>query len=163
MNGVNVLQNELNKLTDSELLEYYRLMKKVYDEGKRSVLIKMHGVDTKKLYHVVRLASQCEQILIEGDLDLEEKGRREQMKAIRYGSMTQEEIHEWFAAKEKQLEALYANSSLPHSPDEQAIKQLLIDCLEHHYGDLSRAFVNPDREKLMLNAIAEIIDRYRRG
>ncbi len=59
----------------------------------------------------------------------------------RPGTGTEEDITEHFSRKGKDLESLYLSSSLPHSPDETRNKQLLVDCLEEYYGDLSHALV----------------------
>jgi len=93
-----------------------------------------HGYSTKFAYHVVRLLSEIEMILVEGDLDLTRN--REQLKSIRRGEWKKEEIREYFNEKEKSLEEMYLSSSLQYKPNEKIIKQLLIDCLEHHYGSL---------------------------
>lgn len=93
-----------------------------------------HGYSTKFAYHVVRLIDEIEQILTEHDIDLTRN--REQLKAIRRGEWTKEEIREYFNTKEKQLEQAYLDSTLRHKPDEKAIKTLLLNCLEHHYGSL---------------------------
>jgi hypothetical protein len=104
---------------------------------RRAESIEQFGFDTKFAYHVVRLCLQCEQILATGDLNLERD--REIYKSIRRGEWTLEQIEAWFEEKEKSLETLYANSSLPHGPDEDKIKELLLQCLESHYGSLTDA------------------------
>lgn len=129
-------------------------------EGKRADLIKKHGFDVKFGYHVVRLLSEVEQILNEGDLDLQENGRREHMKAIRAGEVSKEHIEKWFSEKELQLEAAYSNSKLPHTPDEPRIKQLLLDCLEHQYGNLEKAVVVPDIHKHALQEMMAVLQKY---
>ena len=127
-------------------------------EGKRRELIEQHGYDVKFAYHVVRLLSEVEQILAEGTLDLQRN--REQLKAIRRGDWSLPQLEEYFAVKEQQLEALYHASPLPHAPDEPRIKQLLINCLEHHYGDLSKAVVKLDRADAALAEIKTVVDRH---
>jgi len=99
---------------------------------KRAASIAEHGYDLKFAYHIVRLLNEVEQILVEGDLDLQRN--REQLKDIRRGEWTIEQVERYFEEKERALEATYAASSLPHSPDEDAIKRLLMNCLEEHYG-----------------------------
>ncbi len=103
-----------------------------------------HGYSTKFAYHVVRLISEIEMILLEGDLDLTRN--REQLKAVRRGEWSKEQLREFFNHKEKQLEALYLSSSLRQKPDERAIRQLLLNCLEHHYGSLEGC-VAADKDK----------------
>jgi len=107
------------------------------EEGsKRQKLREKYGMDTKYLYHVVRLLSEAEQILETGNLELQEKGRREHMKAIRRGETNEQEIRKWASEKELQLEKLYHSSELPNKPNSERIKQLLLQCLEEHYGSL---------------------------
>jgi len=93
-----------------------------------------HGYSTKFAYHVVRLIDEVEQILTENDLDLTQN--REQLKAIRRGEWSLDKLTEYFENKEKKLEDLYISSKLQHKPDQNAIKTLLLNCIEHHYGSL---------------------------
>ena len=93
-----------------------------------------HGYSTKFAYHVVRLIDEVEQILTEGNIDLTRN--REQLKSIRRGEWEKDKITEYFEEKEKYLEKLYIDSKLQHKPDEKLIKNLLLSCLEHHYGSL---------------------------
>lgn len=128
-------------------------------EGKRKDSIEEFGFDVKFAYHVVRLIDEVEQILEGGDLEL---GRnREQLKAIRAGEWTEDQIRMYFSAKERDLEALYARSELRHGPDEPAIKALLISCLEEHYQTLEGAIVQPDAAVAALREIAAVMERHR--
>ena len=128
-------------------------------EGKRKELIEKYGYDVKFAYHVVRLLNECEQILIEHDLDLERN--REQLKDIRNGQWTMNQIEEYFYSKEKQLEELYIKSDLPHSPDEDKIKELLLNCLEEHFGTLDGAIVRDNNIGEMISELETLIRRYR--
>jgi predicted nucleotidyltransferase len=100
----------------------------------RSETIEKYGYDVKFAYHCVRLLNEVEIILVEQDLDIQRN--REQLKSIRKGEWTLEELESYFVNKEKALELAYANSKLPHGPDEEKIKSLLLACLEQHYGSL---------------------------
>ncbi len=124
--------------------------------SKRIDIVETFGWDVKFGYHLVRLLNECEMILTEGDLDL--LRNREQLKSIRRGEWTLKDIESYFTEKEKQLEKLYNESKLQHSPDERAIKQLLINCLEHHYGSLEKCIVNLDQNELALKQIKEIVN-----
>ena len=124
--------------------------------SKRKEDIEKYGFDIKYSYHIVRLISEIEQILLEGDLDLQRN--REQLKSIRRGEWKLEDILQFFDDKEKQLEKLYLESNvIPHKIREEEIKQLLIDCLEHHYGNLEKCIVLPDRYKIAINKIEDIL------
>lgn len=133
-------------------------MKTKEPKGKRKKIREEFGFDVKFGYHVVRLLSECEMILTEGDLDL--RRNKEHLKAIRRGDVSEEDIKKWFSDKEKQLETIYAESKLPWGPDEAKIKKLLLECLEHHYGNLSNCVVLPEAAKLALAEIRDVLDRY---
>lgn len=126
--------------------------------GKRKDLIEKMGFDTKYAYHLVRLSNEAEQILKDHDLDLR-KGN-EYLKAIRRGEVKEQDIYDWFSEKEKYLLKLYHESTLREYPDEAKVKQLLLDCLEHHYGSLEKCiYVEKDLEK-PLREIKAILEKY---
>ena len=127
--------------------------------GKRAELVETHGYDVKFAYHVVRLLLEVEQILVAADIDLERD--REQLKAIRRGEWTIEQLEQWAQDKEKALEALYHTSALPYGPDETKLKRHLVHCLEMHYGDLSSAVLQPDESIHLLRQIAALTEKYR--
>lgn len=112
--------------------------------GNRKDDYEKFGYSTKFAYHVVRLISEVEQILIEHDLDLTRN--REQLKAVRRGEWEIDKLTEYFEEKEKSLEKLYTDSKLQYKPDQNAIKSLLMNCLEHHYGSLDGCINASDDE-----------------
>ena len=126
--------------------------------SKRLGSVAEHGYDVKFAYHVVRLLNEVEQIMIEENIDLERS--REQLKSIRRGEWTLEEIQNWFAEKEKSLGNLYNTSKLRHSPDEEAIKNLLLNCLEEYYGSLDKCIINPDKATQALKDIQKVVEKY---
>ena len=130
--------------------------KSVETGSKRAALREKYGWDTKFLYHVVRLLSEAEQLLIECDLVLDEKGRREHMKAVRRGEVTPEDVRKWATSKEKDLETAYVNSKLPHTPRVSEIKSLLIQCLEIHYGNIP--VVKDDYHRNLLLQIQKLVE-----
>jgi len=151
------MSRKLEDLSTDELMA----LRKVFsgrDElaaGSRADAIVEHSMDVKFSYHVVRLLYEVEQIMLEGDLDLQR--HREHLKAIRRGDMSMDAIEEWMAAKEKDLEAVYHScKKIPHGPREAEIKQLLLECLEHHYGSLDACVITEDKAVASLRRIAEI-------
>lgn len=134
-------------------------LKNPKEGSKRAKNVEEYGWDVKFGYHVVRLCCQAEQILTEHDLDLQRN--REQLKAIRRGEMSLEDVQQWFSDKEKSLEKLYNESKLRHSPDEGAIKQLLLDCIEEHYGSLDACVVNVDKAVQGLREVSAVLERYK--
>ena len=127
--------------------------------GKRKEIREEFGFDVKFAYHVVRLLDECEQILMEGDIDL--RRNREHLKAIRRGEVSEQDIQNWAADKERQLEQQYHNSKLPEKPDEPKVRQLLLNCLEEHYGQLGDCVVEVDAAVQRLREINEILERSR--
>jgi len=123
-------------------------------KGKRKVMVDKYGLDLKFAYHVVRLLNECQMILDEYDLDLERN--REQLKSIRRGEWTLEQVKDYFGEKEKILEKSYSESKLPIGPDENAIKDLLLKCLEHHFGNLDKAVHVEGRHESALREISNI-------
>ena len=124
--------------------------------SKREASVKEYGFDVKFAYHVVRLVDEAEQLLMNGDVDLTKN--REQLKAIRRGEWKPDDIKNWFNDKEEKLSQLHANSHLPNKPDEAKIKELLLNCLEQHYGSLDKAIVIEDKAIVALRHIKEIVD-----
>jgi predicted nucleotidyltransferase len=130
-----------------------------HSNPKRAESIAKYGFDVKFAYHVVRLLNEVEQIMVEQDLDLQRNA--EQLKSIRRGEWTLEEIETYFQDKERSLEHVYATSTLPHSADEARIKQLLLDCLEHHYGNLSRVVSRDASAAQLVRDLDAVLARYR--
>lgn len=152
----------LSHLTGEELNVLLALIKRVYQEGhvsKRIHSVKKYGYDVKFGYNVVRLLNEVEQILIEGDLCLDRN--REQLKAIRRGEWKIEQIEEYFDQKERELESVYSASTLRYSPDEPKVKQLLLNCLEMHFGSLDKCIVKQGQIETLVSEIQAVIDQYR--
>ena len=136
------------------------LVKEPNIDSKRYEMVSKYGYDVKFAYHVVRLLGEVEQILLEGDLDLQRN--KEQLKAIRSGMWSLEEIQKYFYEKEKSLENLYQSNKLDYAPDEKKIKALLLRCLEEYYGSLENCVVSEETIIKALRDIAEIINNNRR-
>ncbi len=124
----------------------------------RAATIAQFGYDLKFAYHVVRLLDEVEQIMVEHDLDLERN--REQLKAIRRGEWTLEQIERHFEMKERALEQTYATSSLRHSPDEAGIKAVLLGCLEMHFGSLADAVRREPSVDRLIRDIQDVLARH---
>ena len=134
-------------------------MRTKHPEGGRKSMVEKFGYDIKFAYHVVRLLNEAEQILLEKDLDLERN--REQLKSIRRGEWTPDQIEQYFENKERHLESIYNNSDLRQSPDMDSLKELLLNCLEHHYGSLEKCVVHEDKAIKALKDIDLVLERIR--
>lgn len=128
-------------------------------EGKRKTLVDEFGYDVKFAYHVVRLLGEVEQLLLHHDMDLTRDA--EQLKAVRRGEWSLLKLEDYFAAKEADLERVYLASSLPDKADTRAIRQLLTDCLEQHFGSLAAIISQSSEAERTLDEIQRILARYR--
>lgn len=138
--------------------QLYKIETKSFEQNeKRKKEVEEFGYSLKFAYHVVRLMNEAEQILTSGDLVLDQN--KEQLKSIRRGEWTLDQIKEYFLTKEKQLEQLYVDSKLSYSPDEEAIKNLLLACLEEHYGSLDSCVRRLDKYENAIMEIKSIVGR----
>lgn len=149
----------LQELTDDELIQYYKLMKKTTSWRRKEITDK-HGEDVKYLYHILRLFDEVEQILLEGDLDLQRA--REPMKAIRRGEWSSDEVRRWAMEKEVALEKAYVDCKLPEKPPVEPLRQLLINCLEEHYGSLDNCIAEVGWAEQALKEIDSLLGKHRR-
>lgn len=147
-----------NYLDDTK--QFFKLRKKVFKSGKLSKridLIDKYGYDVKFLYHTVRLLLETEQILSTGDLILDRD--REIYKEIRRGGWSLEKGLEFFDKNDKYLEELYHKSSLRHVPDKDSIRNLLLECLEMHYGSLDKCITNLNKYEMAIRDIKQIVGK----
>lgn len=115
-----------------------------------------YGYDVKFGMNLIRLLHQAEQILQEGDIDLQR--HNEHLKAIRRGDFTKEEIIDFAKQKEKCLDKLYHESSLRHKPDVVAIKTLLLECLEQAYGGLDKIVYHQSKSDIIVEEIRKLVN-----
>ncbi len=55
---------------------------------------------------------------------------------------------------------MYTKSTLKHAPDEEPIKDLLMNCLEQHYGSLDAAVKREVPVERMISELRAVLDRY---
>lgn len=125
---------------DGTLLDFYKTVKEGKLTTKREEL-NLTGTDWKFVYHVVRLLLECTQILEEGDLEL--KRHSDFLKYIRKGGMSLNDLLSWVSEREKSLENIYNNSKLQAICEKEKIRELLLNCLEAHYGSLDKVVYIP--------------------
>lgn len=148
------------KLRGYAFSQLNKIFNKEYKNSpKRRADIEKYGFSVKEAFHTVRLMLEAEQILINGDLDLELN--REILKTIRAGRWNAEQVQSFFDDKERQIEKLFAESKLQKTANEAKIKELLLNCLEAHFGSLSSCIVKEDELKVALLKIDEIINEVR--
>lgn len=137
--------------------EMHKVVNRKYANGKRKDIVERLGYDPKSLYHCRRLIVQVEQILLHGTMDLQLD--REALKAIRRGDVSVQDVQSWYNEKESQLDKLYHESNaVPMVADETAIKGLLIDCLESHFGNLNNIVMkSDDTYQQVVNRIRDVM------
>ena len=105
-------------------------------EGNRAELAEKYGYDTKDASYCLRLIWELEEVLFEGDLHIDRFG--DEIIAVRNGKYKLHEVIDIFEKKSAEIEFRRRNSVIPYFPDENKIKDLLVDCLEEKYGSLSK-------------------------
>jgi hypothetical protein len=124
--------------------------------GKRKEKIDELKYCPKFSSHSIRLLLQAEDILINNDLDLEKNSQL--ILNIKKGLWKLDDIFELIQSKQKEIEKLIPNASLPNQSNEAEIKGLLMNCLEHHYGSLDKCIVKEDVYVNALKKIREQLD-----
>jgi len=115
--------------------------------------IQKHGYDTKFAYHLVRLLLEVEQILTEGDLQLDRHAT--QLRGIREGQWSLQQVKDFFAQKEADLEHVYnISTAVPYRPDEPSIKALLVEVLDLYFDSIPRT--ERDKTLAIKNALHDI-------
>jgi len=95
---------------------------------------------------------------MEHDLDLEKN--REQLKSIRRGEWSVDQIRKYFDEKEKALEKAYLESTLQHKPAIPEIKALLLNCLEQYFGSLDKMIKTDKNCAILINDIQDVLRKY---
>lgn len=132
--------------------------KETTTNSKRMALREKFGFDIKFGLHLVRLVLECAQILETGDLDMMRD--TEILKSIRRGEWTEPKIREWFETQEKYLDKLYTETkAVPDVVNEKAVRTLLLECLEEHYGSLKDIIIDESDNTKILREIKQLIGK----
>ena len=93
------------------------------------------GYDGKHAGHLVRLLRMGKEILTTGEV-IVKRPDAEELRAIRNGAWTYEELTKYTNSMERELNLLYESgkSPLPRSPDFNKLEQLCVDLIEEFYG-----------------------------
>lgn len=100
---------------------------------KRQELEAKFKYDTKHAMHLVRLINMGEEILTKGTLTVF-RPEREELKAIRNGAWSYDELLQFSDNIDKRFEDLEKKSTLPFSVNIKAIRTLLLGVLSEFYG-----------------------------
>lgn len=99
----------------------------------RKELERAHGYDTKHAMHLVRLVRMAEEML-QGKGCLVHRPDAEDLKAIRYGKWTYDELEKYASGIDDKLNALYKTSPLPEKPNHKKIANLYKEICEEVYN-----------------------------
>ena len=66
-------------------------------------------------------------------------------------------IVQWFVDKERVLERRYGESALSHQADAEALRRLLLECLEMHYGRLAAAVADDTRHARLVRRLETLL------
>jgi predicted nucleotidyltransferase len=94
-----------------------------------------HGMDYKFISHTLRLLSEGEELLTTGDLKFPLK-EKDLLLSIKLGELKPSEVMNIIDAREAKLEEIHTSniSPLPHSPNFNAVNNLVIDIYKQHLG-----------------------------
>lgn len=132
-NFVIYLQNEKKFAQAKQHYEQYQAWKKNRNAA-RAELESRYGYDVKHAMHLVRLLRMGEEILRVGDFKVF-RPDREELKEIRNGAWSYDELIVW---SEKKVDELYelvrsGKSAVPKNPDQDALEKLVVELQEKHW------------------------------
>jgi predicted nucleotidyltransferase len=89
-----------------------------------------YNMDLKFAYHIVRIYRTCEEILLQGRVNVF-RPDREEMLEIRRGGWTYERLEQYSSDMDKRLDELYKTTTVvPHDPDRKALNLLCQEVTE---------------------------------
>jgi predicted nucleotidyltransferase len=106
----------------------YQEWKKTRNEA-RAELEAKYGYDTKHGMHLVRLMRMAQEIM-RGEGVIVKRPDADELKAIRNGAWTIDELLAWADTQEKQLTELVTTTKLPKTPNRAALNKLCIEIVE---------------------------------
>ena len=95
----------------------------------RAALEASYGFDGKHAAHLVRLLRMCREILETGRVVVR-RPDAEELKGIRRGEWTYDQLCEWFDREDAALDEVTAKSKLPKSPNIEAIDRVCVEIIE---------------------------------
>lgn len=134
-NLILVMQREREYEAASRYFKQYQDWKKNRNPD-RAALEEKYGFDTKHGGHLVRLLKMGREILTTGKVHVWRgeggPGDAEEIRAIRKGAWTYEQVVEWAEREDAELEAIYRERRyvVPKQPDREAIDRLCIELVE---------------------------------
>ncbi len=99
---------------------------------KRAAMEAKFGFDGKHALHLVRLMKMAKEIL-EGKGLIVKRPDAEELLEIKNGKWTYDQLEEWFHQKDKELDSIYEQSTLPWGPDLTKLEELTIQLISQFH------------------------------
>lgn len=106
-------------------------------KGKRKSVVEKYGYDVKDASHVVRVMLEISDFMLTGEADLTKNSHV--IRNIRNGEWSLDDVREFFDEIVGDLDSRKENGEfvVPENPQWDKVKQLLVNCLEEKFGNLS--------------------------
>lgn len=135
---IEMAKSELKYYNDLQRWKQYHYWKKTRNKD-RAKNEEKFKYDVKHASHLVRLQRMGKEILSTGQVNVDRTNiDAEELKEIRRGKWTFEEIEEYSDKMEKELDKEYRKSTLPYFPNEKKIQNLCIDVVDRYFRDNNR-------------------------
>lgn len=115
-----------------EYKEYWDWVARRNEERYRNTLQHGKNYDAKNMMHTLRLLDMAAEIATEGRV-IVRRPDRDFLLSVRRGDFSYEELLEIAETRIARMDDLYRNSSLPETPDYQAVNQLLVEIRREIY------------------------------
>jgi predicted nucleotidyltransferase len=123
-----MMQQERSYIKAKEEWDHYMMWEKNRNP-KRKPLEEQWGYDTKHASHLVRLLTECEEILRTGEIQFP-LWNAEELLAIKNGKYTYDEIVIMAENFDQKFNQMYEESTLPFGADRKALTQLYMAIIE---------------------------------
>lgn len=123
-NFLDLLDRERRYTAAQRQWESYSTWQKTRNPA-RAALEAKHGYDSKHGMHLVRLMRMCREILETGKVHVL-RPDAEELREIRAGAWSYDQIMEWARRQDAELDACYKASKLPHGPDREKLDRICI-------------------------------------
>jgi uncharacterized protein len=127
-NFIELLDRERKYRTKHKEWDSYQTWKESRNVA-RAELEAKYSYDTKHAMHLVRLMRMCTEILKTGKV-LVKRPDKDELLAIRHGAWSYEQLVEWAAKQDKEMDALYKTSPIRREPDRKSLDNLCISLVE---------------------------------
>lgn len=112
--------------------EYWDWVEKRNDNRYRNTITHGKNYDAKNMMHTIRLLKMCEEIGLEGKLNVRRTDRDYLLK-VKAGEFNYDELLEEAEKKVRQIEEAFENSSLSLSPDTTLLNETLVEIRKKYY------------------------------